>query len=107
MAIDTETKRRSVSGYSGIVIAPLADGTIGSLDWEHVAGLYAGIAAGEPVAPAESLPYLGDLTSYDSAGATGSISGATLLGADSIYDSAGATGSTSGATIRASDTNYG
>lgn len=96
MPIDTQTKRRSVSGYSGIIIAPLADGTIGSLDREHIAGLYAGIAAS---APTVDLPYVGDTTNYSGGGAIGSISGATLLAADARYSEASATGSISGATV--------
>jgi len=51
MAIDTESRRRSVSGYTGLIIAPLADSTVGAADWEHMAGLYAGIQADEPYVP--------------------------------------------------------
>jgi hypothetical protein len=45
VAIDTEGKRRSVHGYTGIPIFPVADGTIAALDRQHVVGIYAGIAA--------------------------------------------------------------
>lgn len=41
MAIDTENKRRSISGYSGLVIAPRADGTISAPDRTHLVGLFA------------------------------------------------------------------
>ena len=46
MAIDTENKRRSVSGYTGNPIYPVADGTIGTQDRPHVAWLYSGIVIG-------------------------------------------------------------
>ena len=46
MALDTETKRRSVlaTGLAFLVIAPFADGVISNVDREHVTALYAGIA---------------------------------------------------------------
>lgn len=52
MAVDTETKRRSVAGMTimALAIAPLADGTVVAADRQHILGLYAGIAAGA-VAP--------------------------------------------------------
>lgn len=50
-------------------------------------------------APDPELPYVGEATIYDGAGATGSISGGTLIGAGAIYDQSGATGSISGATV--------
>ena len=43
--------------------------------------------------------YQGDTTIYDSAGATGTITGGMVQSGDTIYDSAGATGSVSGATL--------
>ncbi|KKN70109.1 hypothetical protein LCGC14_0434340 [marine sediment metagenome] len=50
MAIDTETKRRSVLGMGlmFLTMPPLADGTIGAVDREHITGLYAGIAPATP-----------------------------------------------------------
>ena len=46
MALDSETKRRSVlaTGLAFLVIAPFADGVISNVDREHVTALYAGIA---------------------------------------------------------------
>jgi len=46
VALDTETKRRSVlaTGLAFLVIAPFADGVISNVDREHVTALYAGIA---------------------------------------------------------------
>lgn len=46
MAIDTETKRRSVLGMTIIplLVAPVPDGTVANVDREHVVGIYAGIA---------------------------------------------------------------
>lgn len=43
--IDTETKRRSVLGYTlGLaLVLPVADGVIASVDKAHVAGLYSGL----------------------------------------------------------------
>ena len=43
MAVDTENKRRSVSGYTGNVILPVSDGSISAADRAHVAGLYSGL----------------------------------------------------------------
>jgi len=56
MAVDTETKRRSVLGMTiiSLVIAPLADGTVANVDREHIIGIYAGIAPGGVVAVAAS-----------------------------------------------------
>ena len=43
MAIDTEEKRRSVSGYAGgSPVLPVADGTVAVGDRAHVAWLYSG-----------------------------------------------------------------
>lgn len=70
-------------------------------------GVLVAVASGtDGSAPAVQLPYQGDATIYDSAGATGSITGGTILATGTIYDSAGATGSTSGSTIMPSETNY-
>lgn len=84
MAIDTESKRRSVHGYGIGTIAPVADGTIGSADREHMAWLYAGIAASAPAAP--ELPFVSDAYIYDDSGGTGSISSGAVQSADTIYD---------------------
>jgi hypothetical protein len=46
LAIDTANKRRSISGYTGLVIAPVPDGAITAPDRLHIAWLYSGIAAG-------------------------------------------------------------
>lgn len=47
MAVDTETKRRSVHGYTNqALILPVPDGAITLLDRRHVSGIYAGIMAG-------------------------------------------------------------
>jgi hypothetical protein len=51
MSVDTENKRRSVSGYTGVMIPPRPDATIDAFDREEETGLYAGIAAGAPTPP--------------------------------------------------------
>lgn len=104
MAIDTQTKRRSVHGYGIGTIAPLADGTIGSADREHMAWLYAGIAATAP--PAAELPFISDAYTYDDSGGTGSITGGTVLSGDAIYDEASATGTVGSGTTQDADTIY-
>jgi hypothetical protein len=43
MAIDTETKRRSVHGYTLNFIGPVPDGTVGTPDRAHTAWYYGGI----------------------------------------------------------------
>lgn len=43
MAVDTENKRRSVSGYTGSVILPAADARISAADRAHVARIYRGL----------------------------------------------------------------
>ena len=63
-----------------------------------------GISAGE--APPEELPYQGDATMYDSAGATGAIGSGQVAAAATIYDQAGATGRTSSGAVQAGDTIY-
>ena len=46
MAIDTETKRRSLFGYSGpSLVLPVPDGTISAPDRAHILGLYSREAA--------------------------------------------------------------
>ncbi len=42
--VDSEAKRRSVSGYSGLVIAPVPDAAIANVDRAHETGLYALVA---------------------------------------------------------------
>lgn len=51
MAIDTETKRRSVSGYTEFLINPVADGTINARERMHMAWLYGGIDPSPPTPP--------------------------------------------------------
>lgn len=46
MAIDTENKRRSVSGYGGAKVAPAPDGTIGDADRYQMGWIYAGATPG-------------------------------------------------------------
>jgi len=50
MAVDTETKRRSATGYGvqPLVVYPVANSIIDAYDREHITALYAGILAGEP-----------------------------------------------------------
>jgi hypothetical protein len=48
MAIDTQSKRRSVLGYALAYTYPVADGTVGTADRIHAAGLYAGTTADPP-----------------------------------------------------------
>lgn len=43
MAIDTETKRRSVHGYTNSPVYPVPDSTIGASDRAHVAWIYSGL----------------------------------------------------------------
>ena len=49
MAIDSRDKRAGavMMGIPFIVIAPLADGTIGSADRQHIAHVYPGVLASE------------------------------------------------------------
>lgn len=89
MAIDTQTRRRSVHGYGIGTIAPVADGSIGMADREHMAWLYSGISAGTEPTGADS--FVSDAYIYDSTGASGAIgSGAigsgTTQNPDTIYD---------------------
>lgn len=62
--------------------------------------------AGAAPSPASNLPYQGETTAYDGAGATGSVTGGALIDAGAIYDSAGAIGSVSGATVLPSEVSY-
>ena len=49
MAINTEDRRRSVTGFYGyITIKPVADGTIGAADRAQAAGFYSGLTYGAP-----------------------------------------------------------
>ena len=52
--VDTENKRRAaiMAGIPFIVIAPVADGTIGATDRQHISHVYGGIAATTPATPA-------------------------------------------------------
>lgn len=46
MAIDSETRRRSVHAYSGgdsALVAPYRDGAVGASDRAHITGIYAGL----------------------------------------------------------------
>lgn len=104
MAIDTQSKRRSVHGYGIGTIAPVADGAITVPDREHIAWLYAGIAASAPAAA--ELPYQGDAYIYDASGGTGSINGSTVQAGEHAYDSAGGTGSISDGTVQTSEYAY-
>lgn len=60
MSVDTEDKRRSVSGYSNTVIYPVAAGAIDAADRAQVQWLYAGLAYGPPTPPAPPIPSTGD-----------------------------------------------
>ncbi len=51
MAIDTETKRRSVQAYTFGLMRPLADGTINSGDRACAAWLYSGLSYSPPIPP--------------------------------------------------------
>lgn len=64
MAVDTQTKRRSVLGMtlSFLVIAPLPDGTIANVDRMHATALYGGIV---PVEPPTDVFKTNDLYNYD------------------------------------------
>lgn len=59
MAIDSRDKRAAaiMAGIPFIVIAPLADGSIGSADRQHIADVYGGIAAAAPVVSAAETMY--------------------------------------------------
>jgi len=50
MAVDTETKRRSVLAATimALAVAPVPDGTVAAVDRQHIVGIYGGIAAGAP-----------------------------------------------------------
>jgi len=54
VAIDSEDKRRSVTGVIGnFTIKPVADGTIGAADRAHAACFYAGLTYGEAPEPSD------------------------------------------------------
>ena len=57
MAVNTETKRRSVAGMliAALAIAPVPDGTVAAVDREHIIGIYAGIP---PVSPAVDTDHI-------------------------------------------------
>jgi hypothetical protein len=49
MAIDSEDKRRSVTGVIGnFTIKPIADGTVGTADRAHAACFYSGLTYAAP-----------------------------------------------------------
>jgi hypothetical protein len=51
MAIDTETKRRSVQAYATGIMRPVSDGAVGAADRATSAWLYAGLVySGAPPA---------------------------------------------------------
>ena len=51
MAVDTRNKRAGaiIAGIPWMVIAPVADGSIGAVDRQQIVNVYPGILAGEPV----------------------------------------------------------
>jgi len=51
MAVDTRNKRAGaiIAGIPWMVIAPVADGSIGAADRQQIVNVYPGILAGEPV----------------------------------------------------------
>ena len=57
MAVDTETKRRSVAGMliAALAIAPVPDGTVAAVDREHIIGIYAGIAPSSPSVDTDNI----------------------------------------------------
>ena len=57
MAVDTETKRRSVAGMliMALTIAPVPDGAIAAVDREHIIGIYAGIAPLTPIVDTDNI----------------------------------------------------
>ncbi len=75
MAVDSETKRRSVLGMvvMALAIAPVPDGTVAAVDREHIIGIYAGIT---PAAPGVSTTAL-------------NIISTTTLSANHVSDSGG------------------
>lgn len=48
MAIDTQTKRRSVQAYTFGLMRPVADGTVGDGDRATVTWLYSGLSYSPP-----------------------------------------------------------
>lgn len=57
MAIDTRSRRASVlaAGIMALVALPLPDGTVGTQDRPHVAGLYSGITIAAPAADPQGI----------------------------------------------------
>ena len=57
MAVDSETKRRSVLGMGipALMILPVADGEIINLDRKHVTAIYAGIVTSLWTVPPASV----------------------------------------------------
>ena len=65
MAIDTQAKRMSVSGYLNFPMGPYPSGTVTSLERETVAWLYGGIPAGPPhPPPSPPTPVFGRTQKY-------------------------------------------
>jgi hypothetical protein len=54
--IDTQTKRRSVHGYTGTLVYPLVDGIIGAGDRAHVAWIYSGLTYAPPAPEPIAIP---------------------------------------------------
>lgn len=104
MPIDTENKRRSVSGYTITPVLPIADSTVGALDREMVAWLYAGIPPGGGIPPVPTVVTVSADTIYDMATAGGPLGG-TILAEATIYDHADATGA-AGGVMQPSETTY-
>lgn len=91
MAIDTETKRRSVLGYTlGVaLVLPVADSSITVGDRAHVAGLYAGlsVAAAVPDAALIGMSQTGP-TVFGGATSTGpTLAGASRVASTLVGDS--------------------
>lgn len=59
MAIDTRSKRASVLGLAlaPLLTLPLADGTIGQADRQHIAYVYAGISTEVSAPSSEGLEF--------------------------------------------------
>lgn len=48
MAVDTEDKRRSATGFYPFMVAPVPDGAIGASDRRQITGVYSGITTSVP-----------------------------------------------------------
>ena len=57
MAVNSETKRRSVLGMviMALTIAPVPDGTVAAVDREHIIGIYAGIPPSSPAVQTDHI----------------------------------------------------